>query len=98
MVIAILLDLDARRRRRARERIYRTRINVFGMGDSEVYRIFRFNTDAIQEIATALHDDITSQTHMQCSHWSRYWQHCISSPVDLFSVQVEWWLGCHKPA
>ena len=57
MVIAILVALDARRRRRerrrrrrARERIYRTRIDVFGMADSEVYRIFRFSPDAIQEL------------------------------------------------
>ena len=64
MVIALLLCPQARRR--ARERIYRTRMNVFGMGESEVYRIFRFSPDAILELATALHDDITSQT--QRSH------------------------------
>ena len=39
-------------------------MNVFGMGDSEVYRIFRFNTDAILELARTLQDDITSQTHL----------------------------------
>ena len=64
MVIAILLCPQARRR--ARERIYRTRMNIFGMGKSEVYRILRFSPDAILELATALHDEITSQT--KCSH------------------------------
>ena len=37
-------------------------MNVFGMGESEVYRIFRFSPDAILELTTALHDEITSQT------------------------------------
>ena len=40
LLIAILLTLEERRRRRARrraqERIYRTRIDLFGMSDSEV--------------------------------------------------------------
>ena len=59
MVIALLCP---QARRRVRERIYRTRINVFGMGELEVYHIFIFSPDAILELATALHGEITSQT------------------------------------
>ena len=60
VVLALLMGPPPRRR--ARERIYHTRMNVFGMGDLEVYRIFRFSPEAILEIATTLHDDITSKT------------------------------------
>ena len=73
MLIAILVNLKARRRRRAWrrrrrawERVYRTRIDVFGMPASEVLRIFRFSPEAIVELTTTLQDDITSPTH--CSH------------------------------
>ena len=65
MVLAILLSEPTRRR--ARERIYRVRRNIFAMGDSEVFRMFRFSPEVILELATTLHDDIT----MQWSHWSR---------------------------
>ena len=64
--VVLALLMCPRARRRARERIYRTHMNVFGMGGSEVYRIFRFSPAAILELATALHDDITSKT--QRSH------------------------------
>ena len=73
MLITILVTLEARRRRReqrrrrrAQERIYRTRIDVFGMAASEVFRIFRFSPEAIVELTTTLKDDITSPT--QRSH------------------------------
>ena len=61
MVLAIILSEPTRRR--ARERIYRVRRNIFDMSDMEVYRMFRFSPEVILELATILHDDITSKTH-----------------------------------
>ena len=67
MVIAQLVCAQAlrmrRRRRRARQRFYRTPLDVLAIGEAEVYRLFRFNTQAIQEITTILQDDLTSPTH-----------------------------------
>ena len=72
MLITILVTLEAqrrrreRRRRRAQERVYRRRLDVFGMTASEVYRNFRFSREAIMELTTILQNDLTSPT--QRSH------------------------------
>ena len=61
---AVVIALLRRRaRRRARERIFRVRIDVVAMGESEVYRNYRFSREAILEITRTLQDDITSKTH-----------------------------------
>ena len=60
---AVVLALLRRwARRREQEIIFRTRINVFGMGDAEVYRTYRFSREAILEITRFLQDDLTSPT------------------------------------
>ena len=61
MVLDILLTEPTRRR--ARERIYRGRYNLFEMSDNEVYRMFRFSPEVILELVTILQDDISSPTH-----------------------------------
>ena len=61
---AVVLALLRRRaRRRARERIFRTRIDVFDMGELEVYRTYRFSREVILELTRILQDDITSPAH-----------------------------------
>ena len=58
---AVVLALLRRRaRRRARERIFRLRINVFDMGEVEVYRTYRFSREVILELSSILQDDLTS--------------------------------------